>query len=64
MAEIELSALSKQCLDRRIDKMIVLSSQVMSWTKRHNHLKVVINWNLQRTILEINLTGFYDTIMN
>ena len=43
MAEIELSALSKQCLDRRIAKIQTLSSQVNNWTKRRNRLKVAIH---------------------
>ena len=64
MAEIELSALSKQCLDRRIDKMIVLSSQVMSWTKRRNHLKVTINWNFTKNKARDKFSRFYNTITN
>jgi len=36
MAEIELSALSKQCLDRRIAKMQTLAAEVNSWAKRRN----------------------------
>lgn len=42
MAEIELSALSRQCLDRRIAQMQTLTSEVSRWTKRRNCLKVAI----------------------
>ena len=38
MAEIELSALSKQCLDRRIAVMPALAAEVNSWAKRLNRL--------------------------
>ena len=48
MAEIELSALSKQCLDRRIAEIGTLTSQVKSWTTRRNSLKVAIRWNFTK----------------
>ena len=64
MAEIELSALSKQCLDRRIDKMAALDSQVMSWTRRRNRLKVTINWNFTKNKARNKFNRFYDTIIN
>jgi hypothetical protein len=31
IAEIELSVLSKQCLDRRIDNISLLGSELSSW---------------------------------
>jgi hypothetical protein len=34
MAGIEFSALSKQCLDRRIGNLKTLTSEVESWTKK------------------------------
>ncbi len=48
MAEIELSALSKQCLDRRICRMKILASEVNCWTKRRNHRKTMIHWNFTK----------------
>ncbi len=64
MAEIELSALSKQCLDRRIPEMTALSSQVMSWTKRRNLVKVAINWNFTKNNARNKFNRFYETITN
>ncbi len=64
MAEIELSALSKQCLDRRIAEMPILTSQVQSWTKRRNRLKVAIRWNFTKNDAREKLNRFYDTINN
>jgi hypothetical protein len=64
MAEIELSALSKQCLDRRIAEMRTLAVQVGSWTKRRNRLKATICWNFTKNDARKKLTRFYDTIMN
>ncbi len=45
MAEIELSALSKQCLDRRIAERKTLAEPVRHWTKRRNQLQAGICWN-------------------
>ena len=64
MAEIELSALSKQCLDRRIAKIQTLTSQVNNWTKRRNRLKVTIRWNFTKNNARDKLNRFYDTIKN
>jgi hypothetical protein len=64
MAEIELSALSKQCLDRRIAQMQTLATEVGSWTKRRNQLKATICWNFTKNDARSKLNRFYDTIMN
>jgi hypothetical protein len=64
MAEIELSALSKQCLDRRISEFDALNSQVMSWTKRRNYLEVPINWNFTKSKARNKFSRFYETITN
>jgi transposase len=64
MAEIELSALSKQCLDRRIAKMKTLAAQVGSWTKQRNRLKVGISWNFTKKDARNKLSRHYDTINN
>jgi hypothetical protein len=64
MAEIELSALSKQCLDRRIAKMKTLAAQVVSWTKQRNRLKAGISWNFTKNDARNKLSRLYDTINN
>lgn len=64
MAEIELSALSKQCLDRRIAEMRTLTSEVNSWTKRRNRLKIAIRWNFTKNNAREKFNRFYDTIKN
>ena len=64
MAEIELSALSKQCLDRRIAKMRTLAAEVSAWTKRRNRLKAGISWNFTKNDARNKLSRFYDTIKN
>jgi len=64
MAEIELSALSKQCLDRRIAEMRTLAAEVGSWTRRRNHLKATICWNFTKNDARNKLNRFYKTIKN
>lgn len=64
MAEIELSALSKQCLDRRIAQRRTLAQQVGSWTRRRNRLKTSISWNFTKNDARKKLSRFYDTINN
>ena len=64
MAEIELSALSKQCLDRRIAERGTLASEVKSWTKRRNDLKVSIRWNFTKNKARKKFNRFYNAINN
>jgi hypothetical protein len=64
MAEIELSALSKQCLDRRIAKMRTLATEVGSWARRRNQLKATICWNFTKNDARNKLNRFYETIKN
>ncbi len=64
MAEIELSALSKQCLDRRIAERKTLAEQVRHWTKRRNQLQAGICWNFTKNDARNKLSRFYETINN
>ena len=64
MAEIELSALSKQCLDRRIAEMQTLAAEVNAWTKRRNRLKAGISWNFTKNDARNKMNRLYCTITN
>jgi transposase len=44
MVEIEISVLSKQCLDRRIPSIDLLTSEVNTWQKARNTEKATIDW--------------------
>jgi hypothetical protein len=44
MAEIELSAMSKQCLDRRIGDIAILEREVTAWTVSRNKKRVSVDW--------------------
>lgn len=46
MAEIEFSALARQCLDKRIGSMEELKTLASQWTEQRNRDKVKIHWCL------------------
>jgi hypothetical protein len=63
MAEIEFSALSKQCLDRRIGDLKVLTEEVSVWTKKRNKDKVKINWQFTKNNAREKFKRFYKDII-
>ncbi len=44
VAEIELNVLIKQCLDRRIDTIATVKSEVDAWQNERNNMDATINW--------------------
>lgn len=64
MAEIELSALSKQCLDRRIAKIRTMTSQVKAWVKRRNRFKTKIRWSFTKNNARDKFETFYNDVKN
>jgi hypothetical protein len=44
MIELEFSALSRQCLNRRITSQNELEKQVLIWANERNQKQVKINW--------------------
>jgi len=64
MAEIEFSALSKQCLDRRIADMKTLAKEVYAWMKKRNRLKVTIDWQFTKNKARNKFQRFYEHIRN
>lgn len=64
MAEIELSALSKQCLDRRIGDITILSKEVYALTKERNRDKVNIDWQFTKNNARDKFSKQYLNIRN
>lgn len=64
MAEIELSALSKQCLDRRIANIKRLTDEVRPWVKQRNQKRITIAWQFTKNKAREKFYRFYDTIKN
>ena len=62
MAEIELSVLSRQCLDRRIPDQESLRREVTAWAERRNRAKATIDWQFTTTDARIKLKKLYPTL--
>ena len=59
MAEIELSILSRQCTKRRIANKQRLATEVYTWEKDRNKLKVQIDWQFKAQDARIKLKRLY-----
>ncbi len=63
MAEIELSVLFGQCLNRRIPDIQILEKEVKAWEYAHNHNLRPINWRFTTQDARIKLKRLYPTII-
>ena len=61
MAEIELSVLSRQCLDRRIHDQKSLREQVNAWQSGRNNTAAKANWHFTTDEARIRLKQLYPT---
>ena len=59
MAEIELSILSKQCLDRRIGDQETLAQEALAWAARRNAKKATIHWQFTKNHARDKFKRFY-----
>ena len=59
MAEIELSVLSKQCLDRRIDDIALLSKELSFWEANRNAIQKGVDWQFTTVDARIKLKRLY-----
>lgn len=64
MAEIEVSALSKQCLDRRIAQRRILAKEVIAWVTKRNRFQTKIAWHFTKSKAREKLNKAYETIKN
>ena len=64
MAEIEFSALSKQCLNRRIGDMKTMTEEVGTWVKERNRDRVKINWQFSKNAAREKFQEKYIDIIN
>jgi hypothetical protein len=62
MAEIELSVLAGQCLDRRIGADEELQSEVSTWEGDRNRAGAMIDWRFTTEDARIKLRKLYPTI--
>ena len=62
MAGIELAALSKQCLGRRIESAERLAREVAAWEYERNERQVGVNWQFTTAKARIKLRRLYPTV--
>lgn len=62
MAEIELSILSRQCLDHRIQDQETLIREVTAWEAERNTRQVVADWRFTTTNARIKLKRLYPVV--
>ena len=59
MAEIELSVLSRQCLDRRIGQVYVVEREVAAWAAERNAAHVSVDWRFTTADARVILKRLY-----
>ena len=64
MAELELSVLGRQCLNRRIADQKVLDQEVKAWVKARNEKAVKLNWGFTTNDARDKLKRHYESIKN
>jgi len=59
MAELELSVLSRQCLNRRIPDAELLAKEIAAWQSTRNQNRVKINWCFKVADARKKVAGVY-----
>ena len=63
MAEIELAALARQCLDRRIGDIDTFK-EVAIWTDERNHARKTVQWKFTKTEARQTLKRKYPMLQD
>jgi hypothetical protein len=64
MVEIELSVLSKQCLDRRIGDIQTLEREVLAWAQQRNEKRATVQWQFTQVKARDKFKRFYPVQQN
>lgn len=62
MAEIELSALGRECLDRRIAQRATLAREIEHWLTARNRHKTSVKWQFTTAEARIKLRRLYPSL--
>ena len=62
VAEIELSVLARQCLDRRIETREELGREVAAWEEERNERGVGVRWQFTTADARIRLRRLYPAL--
>ncbi len=64
MAEIELSALARQCLSRRIARQDTLERQIAQWQADRNAAQARVKWQFTTADARIKLRSLYPSLQS
>jgi hypothetical protein len=62
MAEIELSVLARQCLNRRIPDQEALKRETTAWEARRNAASSTVEWRFTTADARIKLKKLYPVL--
>lgn len=62
MAEIELSVLTRQCLNRRIGTLQEMANEVDAWQTHRNNANAQIDWQFTTDSARVKLKRLYPTL--
>jgi hypothetical protein len=62
VAEIELSVLSRQCLDRRVPDFATLAAEVAAWQQRRHATRAPVDWRFTAADARIKLKHLYPSV--
>ncbi len=63
IAEVELSALTTQCLNRRIPSIEMMSKEVGTWASKRNHSQKSVDWQFNITSARCKLKHLYPVVI-
>jgi hypothetical protein len=63
MAEIELSVLSRQCLDRRLSGVEILAHEIAAWEEARNEAGMTVYWQFTTEDARTKLAKLYPSIL-
>lgn len=64
MAEIELSILARQCLNRRMAELATLKTEVAAWVEQRNQQPSWIDWRFTTDDARVKLKRLYPSVNN
>jgi hypothetical protein len=62
MAEIDLNVLTGQCLNRRIDKIETVKSEVAAWQEFRNNKNAKVNWQFTTADARVKLSQLHPAL--